>query len=1418
MRATAKLFFEVSCFLVLTCGFSIGQSAPSISRLSPSVGPVSPVGGPVGIIGTNFGTAQGSSTVTFGGIPVTPTSWTTTRIVVPVPGSLPVEFADVIVTVNGQSSNTQSFLVIPVITSASPSQAAVGMPITLTGTSFGQQQGNSTVTFNGTAATPTSWTNTSITVPVPNGASNGPVAATINGFASNGAWFYVQPSISGFLPGTASIGAQVTITGSGFGTSQGFGGVTFNNGLNAVVQSWSDTSIVVKVPQGAVTGNVVVTNSSLISSSGINFTVGGPPATVSLAITPSSAAVPAGITQKFGVVANLSDGTTQDVTSTAAWSSTSPQFATVNTIGLANGIAAGTTSIQATLNGVSSSAKLTVQPPVLVNISVQPSLGGTTVGGTQQYTATGTYTDGSSQDITAAATWSSSSTTIATVAAGGLSKGVKVGQTAITARLGGAASSAGLTVAAPGALPAITVSASPAPNGNGWNHTAVTVTFVCNAGSSTIVTCPNPQLVSTEGANQVITGTVTDATGNSATASMTLNIDQSAPALTVASPSEGDTVSSNTITVTGNVLDSLSGVANVSCNGTATSVTSGNFSCDLSLNPSVNLVRIVATDVAGNVAVSNLHVRSAVALPVPASLQISPSGANMLVAGNQAFSVVDETGKLRPDAVWSTSDSTIAKLGVDELDGMTSVTGVAAGTATLTATVQGVSSQIKVNVFAGTALPAGTVSWSVTPDSGNVVLGMVQAVPSANSPDFFSLEFGRGGAVVRALTGDGQQLWTAPVGNPRIPSFLKAIPDNHGGIIIDDRSGESIINLDGQTGAQLWQYKPKSTDTGREIAVGLDGKIYFREAQFDPNLRISDWSLVGLDGDTGSPVANYTVPNSTLTEMNLCSGGSSTGPNIFSTSSISNPAVASDGTIFASTLVFNEVRGGGCSGGDPTLNPGGTMSLVTMQADGSSNPASFQTFSSPLADGTSPSLSLFDVIPDGEGGAFASWGMTNFRNRKTETHIGGVSANGTRDIIVPFDILNDVSMALGEQGALFVTNGIQIAALDQQGGNRWLWNSSPDAQNAVEIIAATAGGGLVASDGSGRVVRFDAGGSPTLDTWDLNADGTAINFQNFGYWTLGHWYGVTSGLIQKVFGQSFDLALSEYPFTQGSRQGNRHAQLPTLTAFLPSHLECPKVNLDPEPCPFVVPAYTTDTFQSQMEKKVPNASHRFEIGQEATLRKFHETLTTPLDALAYIGHAPQVDDHTPQVRAIGLSFFYPLLSPISQDLPFEPHWHSNRLILLEKDPATLVNVDLDKWRYSNDLHAEVVDKLQTDATVMFFAGCGLRPSFWKTGEQAPFVQMWDLSGTTGNKGPKVMIVSNSAEVHLALAAKVWVEISKRLAAGEAVADAVDEVNNDTKVFTDQDGVVQSERWETIGDACVRIAKPQKGLPPSTKCP
>jgi hypothetical protein len=92
-------------------------------------------------------------------------------------------------------------IVGPAISSVSPTSGSVGTAVTISGTNLGSTQGTSTVAFNGTAGTPSSWSGTSIAVPVPSGATTGNVVVTVGGVASNGMSFTVT---SGSLSVTVS--------------------------------------------------------------------------------------------------------------------------------------------------------------------------------------------------------------------------------------------------------------------------------------------------------------------------------------------------------------------------------------------------------------------------------------------------------------------------------------------------------------------------------------------------------------------------------------------------------------------------------------------------------------------------------------------------------------------------------------------------------------------------------------------------------------------------------------------------------------------------------------------------------------------------------------------------------------------------------------------------------------------------------------------------------------------------------------------------------------------------------------------------------------------------------------------------------------------------------------------------------------
>lgn len=67
-----------------------------------------------------------------------------------------------------------------------------------------------------------------------------------------------------------------------------------------------------------------------------------------------------GSTAQFFAVATMSGGTTQDVTTTAAWSSSDTTIATVSATGVVTAIASGPVVITASLSGVSGTDAVSV--------------------------------------------------------------------------------------------------------------------------------------------------------------------------------------------------------------------------------------------------------------------------------------------------------------------------------------------------------------------------------------------------------------------------------------------------------------------------------------------------------------------------------------------------------------------------------------------------------------------------------------------------------------------------------------------------------------------------------------------------------------------------------------------------------------------------------------------------------------------------------------------------------------------------------------------------------------------------------------------------------------------------------------------------------------------------------------------------
>ncbi len=246
---------RIGAFKFPSCTNGGGGNAPTVASFNPTSGDV---GTPVDITGTNF---TGATSVTFNGTPdpsfVVNSS---TDISAHVPNGATSGLISVS-TPNGTGQSLTSFTVTgggggnpPTVSSFSPTSGPVGTNVSITGANF---TGATGVMFNGTAASFTFNSDTSISAHVPTGATTGPIAVTTGlGTGVSLSNFTVttppaKPTISSFSPTSGKRGISVTINGTNFS-----GATAVKLGLIAASFTVnSSTKITAVVPSSAHVGS-----------------------------------------------------------------------------------------------------------------------------------------------------------------------------------------------------------------------------------------------------------------------------------------------------------------------------------------------------------------------------------------------------------------------------------------------------------------------------------------------------------------------------------------------------------------------------------------------------------------------------------------------------------------------------------------------------------------------------------------------------------------------------------------------------------------------------------------------------------------------------------------------------------------------------------------------------------------------------------------------------------------------------------------------------------------------------------------------------------------------------------------------------------------------------------------------------------
>ena len=204
----------------------------------------------------------------------------------------------------------------PEISFIDPSIGRMGDVLTIIGSGFGDERNESFITIAGTSPTTSSylsWSDKEITIRVPEFGEAGLVYVHRGQKKSNAALFANlltlpeavsgsqignDPEISSIEPSSAPIGSLITIRGNNFGASRETGGVFFAwnaetpAGAQAITppdfvevfqselgyESWSEREIRVRVPDGAISGNLEV-RTARGNSRPVYFEITGKPGT-----------------------------------------------------------------------------------------------------------------------------------------------------------------------------------------------------------------------------------------------------------------------------------------------------------------------------------------------------------------------------------------------------------------------------------------------------------------------------------------------------------------------------------------------------------------------------------------------------------------------------------------------------------------------------------------------------------------------------------------------------------------------------------------------------------------------------------------------------------------------------------------------------------------------------------------------------------------------------------------------------------------------------------------------------------------------------------------------------------------------------------------------------------------------------------
>ena len=455
---------------------------------------------------------------------------------------------------------------------------------------------------------------------------------------------------------------------------------------NPAIASVSQAGIVT----GMAPGSVQIAVSSGGKSAVVPVTVASRPVSL-VRVTPTAATVVSGATVVFA--AQALDAAGGVVTGrTVLWTTNSAVIATVTSTGVVTGVSAGNANISATVDGVTGSGLVTVQPVPVNAVLVTPATGALIVGEQLQLTATPTDTLGTSLPGRVIS-WSSNAPAVASVSSTGLVTALGLGSATVTATSEGKSATSRIAVS-PVPVDAVTVTPSTAslPAGQSVQLTARPVdstgaaltgrTVTWASDQPTIATVAQGGLVTAVLAGQARISAAVD--GKVGTA--TINVTPVAVASLVITPTSATLVVGKTQQFTVVTRDAqgnaLTGRTVTWIEGAPTVATVTQAGLVTAVGPGSAIVFAASEGISASVSVSVTTIGVARVVVQPASGSINQGQTVQLTA-----TAIDNSGQNIPGkvATWTSSNDAVASI-----SSTGRVTGISPGQVTLTATIDGV--------------------------------------------------------------------------------------------------------------------------------------------------------------------------------------------------------------------------------------------------------------------------------------------------------------------------------------------------------------------------------------------------------------------------------------------------------------------------------------------------------------------------------------------------------------------------------------------------------------------------------------------------------------------------------------------------------------------------------------------------------